>query len=111
MPRSRTPSTIDVMEILLKAQLQALEDLRRTVGDSQPTPRKRPSHTDMAEDILRDAQAPLHARDIIDRIQAKYGVSVGRESLVSALLKHTARGRFLKTAANTFALPPQENRP
>lgn len=99
------------METLLKAQLQALEDLRRTTGDAQPLPRRGPSHTDMAEDILRDAQRPLHARDIIDRIKTKYGVSVGRESLVSALLKHTARGRFLKTAANTFSLPPTESRP
>jgi len=112
MPRSRTPNTIDVMETLLKAQLQALEDLRRASEDgSRPTPRKGPSHTDMAEDVLREARRPLHARDILERIETKYSVAIGRESLVSALLKHTARGRFLRTAPNTFALPPQESRP
>lgn len=112
MPRSRTPNTIDVMETLLKAQLQALEDLRRASEDgSRPTPRKGPSHTDMAEAVLREARGPLHARDILERLEAKYGVAIGRESLASALLKYTARGRFLRTAPNTFAFPPQQNRP
>lgn len=100
------------METLLKAQLQALEDLRQAT-ESAPAParRKSPSHIDMAVNVLREAQAPLHARDIIDRIQSKYGIAVGRESLVSALLKQTARGRFLKTGPNTFGLPATESRP
>ena len=112
MPRhSRTPSIIDVMETLLKAQLQALEELRQAT-DTAPGParRKSPSHVDMAVDVLQEARTPLHAHDIIDRIQTKYGVSIARESLVSALLKHTARGRFLKTAPNTFCLPPVGSR-
>lgn len=100
------------METLLRAQLQALQELRQaTESAPPPTRRNRPPHVDMAVDVLKDARAPLHARDIIDRIQAKYGVTVGRESLVSALLKHTARGHLLKTGPNTFGLPATESRP
>lgn len=81
------------MATLLKAQLRALEDLRRATEEgAHPTPQKGPSHTDMAEDILREARRPLHAREILERIEATYGVSIGCESLVSALLKPTARG-------------------
>ena len=38
----------------------------------------------MAFDILRRARSPLHVSEIIDRIQAHFGVSVDRESLVSS---------------------------
>jgi hypothetical protein len=100
------------MEALLKAQLQALEDLRQSaVAAPGPARRKSPSHVDMAINVLKAAHTPLHARDIIDRIQAEYGVAIGRESLVSALLRHTARGRLTKTGPNTFGLPPTEFRP
>lgn len=100
------------METLLKAQLRALEELRQaTEAAPPPTRRKSPSHIDMAADVLTEARTPLHAHDIIDRIEDKYGVRVGRESLVSALLKQTARGRFQKTGPNTFGLPATESRP
>jgi len=36
----------------------------------------------MAFDILKKARSPLHVSEIIDRIQAHFGVSVDRESLV-----------------------------
>ena len=42
------------------------------------------SQVDMAFDILRRARSPLHVSEIIDRIQAHFGVSVDRESLVSS---------------------------
>lgn len=110
MPRQlRPPSTIDVIETLLKAQLKALEDLREASdGPDQPSRRKSPSHMDMAESVLSETGSALHAHDIIDRIETRYGVRVNRESLVSAMLKHTARGRFRKTGPNTFALPIPE---
>lgn len=100
------------METLLKAQLQALEELRLASAERPaPSRRKSPSHMEMAADVLRDAGRPLHAHDILDRIETKFGVAVGRESLVSALLKHTARGRFTKTGKNTFGLPAPKSRP
>ena len=107
MPRSsRPPSTIDVMETLLKAQLKALEELRGAAGEPQaPKRRQSPSHVDMAENVLRSAGHPLHAHEILDQIESAYGVAINRESLVSALLKHVVRGRFVKTGKNTFGLP------
>lgn len=107
MPRTtRPPSTIDVMETLLKAQLKALEELRETSSEAHVAKRRKsPSHVDMAENILRSSGRPLHAHDLLDRIEAEYGVAINRESLVSALLKHVARGRFVKTGKNTFGLP------
>ncbi len=107
MPRSsRPPSTIDVMETLLKAQLKALEELRETAGEPHvPKRRQSPSHVEMAENVLRSAGRPLHAHELLEQIESTYSVTINRESLVSALLKHVTRGRFVKTGKNTFGLP------
>jgi hypothetical protein len=62
----------------------------------------------MAFDILKKARAPLHISALLDRIQAHFGVTIDRESLVSSLTKKVARGdRFLRPEKNTFALRPQ----
>jgi uncharacterized protein YehS (DUF1456 family) len=62
----------------------------------------------MAYDILRKARAPLHISELLARIQASFGVTVDRESLVSSLTKKVARGdRFLRPAKNTFTLRPE----
>jgi DNA-directed RNA polymerase delta subunit len=61
----------------------------------------------MAYDILQSARAPLHVADILRRIEARFGVTVDRESLVSSLAKKVARGdRFVRTEKNTFGLRP-----
>ena len=53
----------------------------------------------------RDAQQPLHVSDIIARIATRFGVTVDRESLVSALTKRVVRGdAFVRTGKNTFTL-------
>jgi hypothetical protein len=94
------------METLLKAQLKALEELRESTGEPHvPKRRKSPSHVDMAENVLRSAGRPLHAHELLERIESAYSITINRESLVSALLKHVARGRFVKTGKNTFGLP------
>lgn len=50
----------------------------------------------------------MHISDILDRIQAQFGVTVDRESLVSSLTKKVARGdRFLRPEKNTFSLRPE----
>jgi len=62
----------------------------------------------LAFDILKKARSPLHVSQILDRIQAQFGVTIDRESLVSSLSKKVARGdRFLRPAKNTFALRPE----
>jgi hypothetical protein len=62
----------------------------------------------MAYDILRKARSPLHIKELLERIQSAFGVTVDRESLVSSLTKKVARGdRFLRTEPNTFTVRPE----
>ena len=95
-----------VFEASLEAQLRALRRLRQ--GEHAPElPRKRKglSQVDMAFDILKKAKSPLHVSELLERIQAQFGIAVDRESLVSSLTKKVARGdRFLRPEKNTFAL-------
>lgn len=100
---------LSTFEASLEAQLRAVRRLRHGPTEpSQPRPRKGRSQVDMAYDILKKARAPLHVSDIIDRIQAQFGQTVDRESLVSSLSKKVARqDRFLRPEKNTFALRPE----
>lgn len=97
-----------LFEASLEAQLRAVRRLRRGEPATAPPLRRRGlSQVDMAFDILKKARAPLHISDILERIQAHFGVAVDRESLVSSLTKKVARGdRFLRPEKNTFALRP-----
>jgi hypothetical protein len=99
---------LGVFEASLEAQLRAVRRLRQ--GEPAAAPRRRQglSQVGMAFDILKKARAPLHISDLLDRIQAQFGVTVDRESLVSSLTKKVARGdRFLRPDKNTFALRPE----
>jgi hypothetical protein len=100
---------LSAFEASLEAQWRAVRRLRR--GESaapEPRPRKGLSQVDMAFDILKKARAPLHVSQILERIQAQFGVIVDRESLVSSLSKKVARGdRFLRPEKNTFTLRPE----
>lgn len=100
---------ISIFEASLEAQLRAVRRLRQgPQPPPEPPARKRLSQVDMAFDILRKAHAPLHISDLLDRIQAQFGVAIDRESLVSSLSKKVARGdRFLRPQKNTFALRPE----
>lgn len=100
---------LSVFEASLEAQLRAVRRLRQG-HPASPTPRrpKGLSQVDMACDILKKARSPLHVSQILDRIQAHFGVTVDRESLVSSLSKKVARGdRFLRPEKNTFSLRPE----
>jgi HB1, ASXL, restriction endonuclease HTH domain len=100
---------LGVFEASLDAQLRAVRRLRQ----GAPAPiearrRKGLSQVDMAFDILKKARSPLHVSQILERIQAHFGVAVDRESLVSSLTKKVARGdRFLRPEKNTFSLRPE----
>jgi len=100
---------LGVFEASLEAQLRAVRRLRQ--GDPsavEPRGRKGLSQVDMAFDILKKARSPLHVSVILERIQAQFGATVDRESLVSSLTKKVARGdRFLRPEKNTFALKPE----
>ena len=93
-------------EASLDAQLRAVRRLRHGEKPEAEQPRRsRLSQVDMAYDVLKKAGTPLHIADLLDRIQASFGVRVDRDSLVSSLAKKIARGdRFVRTERNTFAV-------
>lgn len=109
MPDDLKDTILSIFEASLEAQLRAVRRLRQ--GDAtatSPRPKKSLSQVDMAYDILNKARGPLHVSELLARIQASFGITVDRESLVSSLTKKVARGhRFLRTAKNTFALRPE----
>jgi len=91
------------------------DDARAEPGTAAPTPttgdkrrrRKSRSQVDYAYDILAEAAAPLHISALLAGIQARFGLAIDRESLVSSLSKRVARqDRFTRPARNTFALLP-----
>jgi hypothetical protein len=93
-------------ESLFLAQLRTVRQLK------SPKPKKAKrrenkgmSNMDMAIDILRRAQRPLHISEIIVQVKTKYGVALDRESLVSALVKKVHRRQGLsRSAPNTFEI-------
>ena len=115
MPDNPRDDLIEILESLCRAQLQALRRLRRSAA-REPAPAsgprtKRMSQIDMVHDILRGAKGPLHISEILTRVAKRYGVTLDRESVVSALAKRVARkDRFIRAGANTFALLPDNER-
>jgi hypothetical protein len=93
-------------ESLFLAQLRTVRQLK----SPKPKRDKRIEHKgmsnmDMAVDILRRSQGPLHVSAIIAQVKTKYGVTLDRESLVSALVKKVHRHQGLsRTAPNTFQI-------
>ncbi len=95
---------LELYESLLSAQLRTVRQLK-TPKPEKPkrAGREGMSNIEMALDILRKSPQPLHVSDILAQVQAKYKVTLDRESLVSALVKkiHRIKG-FSRTAPNTF---------
>lgn len=96
-------------EEMLAAQLRAVRALRRREAGSKAPRRPGMSQVDMAIAILREARQPLHVRQIIERTASQYGVTVARESLVSALTKRRVRdSRLRRVGPNLFAMREEE---
>ena len=104
---------LETVEACLDAQLRAVRKLRGASSrDSSPgvSPTaakniKGMSQLDMAFDILKETGRPLHISQLLERIHARFGQQVDRESLVSALTKRVVRAdRFVRTQKNTFGL-------
>lgn len=115
MPVDSRDDIIDVLEAISKAQLNALRRLRR----SAPRPPvsgtkehvKRMSQIDVVYDILRSAGRPLHVTEILNLVAKRHGLTLDRESVVSALAKRVARkDRFVRSGPNTFFLSPESER-
>lgn len=97
-------SFLSFYESLLSAQLRVIRQLK---APKKRSLRRRQgagmSNIDMALDILRRVRRPLHISEIIAQVKAHHGVSLDRESLVSALVKKVHRDQGLtRTAPNTF---------
>lgn len=113
MPRVTFPADVlDRMEALLKAQLEALQQLRSmqvvrediTPVAGQRRKSKRVTQMDLAYQVLL-AGKPLHAYEMVRQIQYHFGVVVKWESVVSTLTRQAATGqRFIRTGKNTFGI-------
>ncbi len=104
---SKTPEWfLSFYETLFSAQLRAVRQLKSPKPrKSKPPEDKSMSNMAMAIDILERVQKPLHISEIIAQVKAKYGVTLDRESLVSALVKKVHRRQGLsRTAPNTFQI-------
>jgi hypothetical protein len=97
---------LSTIEASLDAQLRAVRRLRQgEKPEAKPSRKSRLSQVDMAYDVLRKANTPLHISDLLDRIHAAFGIRVDRDSLVSSLAKKISHGdRFVRIERNTFAL-------
>jgi len=93
-------------ESLFSAQLRTIRQLKSPkVRKAKRVEGKSMSNMDMAIDILRRGQRPLHISEIIAQVKTKHGVTLDRESLVSALVKKVHRHQGLsRTAPNTFEI-------
>ena len=104
---SKTPEWfLSFYENVFLAQLRAIRLLKsQKPKKAKDTGKKSMSNMDMSIDILRRVQRPLHISEIIAQVKTKYGVTLDRESLVSALVKKVHRHQGLsRTAPNTFEI-------
>jgi len=97
---------LSTIEASLDAQLRAVRRLRKgEKPEVKPSRKSRLSQVDMAYDVLKKADKPLHVTDLLERIYSGFGIRVDRDSLVSSLAKKISRNdRFVRTERNTFAL-------
>jgi hypothetical protein len=95
---------ISFYESILSAQLRVVRQLKNPKPRSaKPRKGQGMSNIAMAIDILQKAKQPLHVSEIINRVKAKHGLTLDRESLVSALVKKVHHNQGLvRTAPNTF---------
>ena len=93
-------------ESLFLAQLRTVRQLKSPESKrAKGREDKGMSNMNIAIDILRRAQKPLHISEIITQAKTKYSVTLDRESLVSALVKKVHRRQGLsRTAPNTFQI-------
>lgn len=95
---------LSFFESLLSAQLRVVRQLKNPrSGNTKPKKEQGMSNINMAIDILQRARQPLHVSEIINQVKAKHGLTLDRESLVSALVKKVHHNQGLvRTAPNTF---------
>jgi hypothetical protein len=95
---------LSFFESILSAQLRVVRQLKHPrSGNTKPKKGQGMSNINMAIDILQRSRQPLHVSEIINQVKAKHGLTLDRESLVSALVKKVHHNQGLvRTAPNTF---------
>lgn len=102
---------VDTMEAILEGQLRALRSLRGGRRRKKPQGKTagKKSNISTVEDILTAEGGPLHINEIIERARKSHGMTLNRESIVSALTKKVLdRRTFRRTGRNEFALIASE---
>lgn len=115
MPNDLRNDLIDILESATRVQLKTLRRLRRSSpSESAPSETKTlksMSQIDMAFDILRSSGRSMHISEIMTLVTKRYGVTLDRESIVSAITKRVARrDRFIRTGPNQFSVLPDIER-
>jgi hypothetical protein len=115
MPNDLRTDLIDILESVTRAQLKTLRRLRRSSLPESSTIEAKTlrsmSQIDMAYDILRSAGRPMHISEIMNLVSKRYGTTLDRESIVSAITKRVARkDRFMRTGPNQFSILPDIER-
>jgi hypothetical protein len=115
MPNDLREDLIDILEAVSRAQLKTLRRLRRSPRqEARPSGEKSTrsmSQIDMAYNILHAAGRPMHISEITALVSKRYGVTLDRESIVSAITKRVARkDRFMRTGPNQFSVLPDTER-
>jgi hypothetical protein len=95
-----------LQEELLKAQLGVIRGyLRSEEPGHERKASERTSQMSVITDLLSSTEGPLHVSEIMRQAKERYGLSLDRESVVSALTKKVRKGvAFVRTGPNTFGL-------
>ena len=98
-----------LQEELLKAQIGVIRSFVRSaepgVHERKPSQAKSKSHIGIITDVLSAAGSPLHVSEIIRLVNEQYGITLDRESVVSAPTKKVKKGvMFIRTGPNIFGL-------
>jgi hypothetical protein len=104
---------LDILEASAAGQLKALRALRPPTRRRSRSPTaKGKSNIAIVEDLLQWAGRPLHIHDIIAQARARFGRTLSRESLVSALTKKVLdHHTFCRVGPNTFDLLHRQAKP
>ena len=98
-----------LQEELLKAQLRVIRNFLRSADpgehERKSSQLKSLSHISVITDVLSAEGAPLHVSEIIRLASERHGITLDRESVVSALTKKVKKGvTFIRTGPNIFGL-------
>lgn len=95
---------LDTVILSLEAQARAVRRLKGAPSKEKPL-KKRMSQLDIVYDILKKSGREMHINEILERVHKSHGVTLDRESVVSALTKRIQRNdRFVRSGKNIFAL-------